>query len=130
MLPRAGSQLEIALNGGRESRNVTTFANCREYQAESEINFDVPSAAEGTATRNTGRGRVVVPLGLPVTLALIDPIDSATAASGDEVAAMVVKAVRRPGASIDLMIPAGALHRSSGPHPAAWSTTSSRNPIF
>ena len=36
LLPRQ-SQLEILLKSGREARNITTFANCREYQAESEI---------------------------------------------------------------------------------------------
>jgi len=109
LLPRQ-SQLEIVLNSGLETRNVTTFSNCREYQAESEIVFDGSSDTESTATRSGARARVALPIGLPVTLALAGPIDTATAAAGDPVSANVVRAVRRPGSSQEL-IPAGAVVR-------------------
>jgi hypothetical protein len=107
LLPRQ-SQLEILLKNGKEARNVTTFAKCREYQAESEISFDAPAGAETTATRSTGRGHVVLPIGLPVTLSLAESIDTATAAAGDPIDAKVVKPVRRAGSSEEL-IPAGAI---------------------
>ncbi len=107
LLPRQ-SQLEIALHHGRQARNVTTFSACREYQAESEIVFDAPSNPGSTVTRTASRGRVALPIGLPVTLALIEPIDSATAAAGDPVAARVVKPIRRPGSTEEL-VPAGAV---------------------
>ena len=107
LLPRQ-SQLEILLKNGKEARNVTTFANCREYQAESEISFDSPVDAETAAARSTGRGRVALPIGLPVTLALAEPIDTATAAAGDPIDAKVVKPVRRAGSTEEL-IPAGAI---------------------
>ena len=55
-------------------------------------------------------GRVALPIGLPVTLALAGPIDTATAAAGDPVAANVVRPVRRPDLSEEL-IPAGAVAR-------------------
>jgi len=106
LLPRE-SQLEIRLNSGAETRNDTTFANCREYQAESEVVFDESSTAGSSAPTGAGRGRVALPLGLPVTLALDGPIDTATAAAGDPVTAKVVRAVRRPG-SVEELIPAGA----------------------
>lgn len=106
LLPRQ-SQLEIQLKGGAETRNVTTFAKCREYQAESEIVFDPASADGSTAAIGAGRGRVTLSLGLPVTLSLDAPIDTSTAAAGDPVSAKVVKAVRRPGSTEEL-IPAGA----------------------
>ena len=82
LLPRQ-SQLEILLKNGKEARNVTTFANCREYQAESEISFNSPVDTDTAAARSTGRGRVALSIGLPVTLALAAPIDTATAAAGD-----------------------------------------------
>jgi hypothetical protein len=104
------SQLEIVLKNGPETRNVTTFSNCREYRAESEIVFDESSGAGSAAMQSGARGRVTLPLGLPVTLALDGPIDTATAASGDPVAAKVVKPVRRPG-SAEALIPAGAMVR-------------------
>jgi len=109
LLPRQ-SQLEIVLQNGPETRNVTTFSNCREYQAESEIVFDASADTESAATGSAGRGRVTLPIGLPVTLALAGPIDTATAAAGDPVAANVVKPVRRPG-STEALIPAGAIVR-------------------
>lgn len=109
LLPRQ-SQLEIVLKNHMETRNITTFSNCREYRAESEIVFDGSSDSESAATRSAGRGRVALPIGLPVTLALTEPIDTATAAAGDPVAASVVKPVRRPGTTEEL-IPAGAVVR-------------------
>jgi hypothetical protein len=107
MLPRQ-SQLEIVLKNGRETRNVTTFSNCREYRTESEIVFDAASDTASTAPRSAGRGRVALPIGLPVTLALASPIDTGTAAAGDPVVAKVIKPVRRPG-STEALVPAGAV---------------------
>ena len=62
------------------------------------------------AAPRQGRGRLVTPIGLPVTLALENPIDTDTAATGDPVSAKVVKAVRNPGSKDDV-IPAGAVVR-------------------
>ena len=107
LLPRQ-SQLEILLKNGGEARNVTTFASCREYQAESEINFNAPAGEETATARSAGRGRVALSIGLPVTLALSESIDTATAAAGDPIDAKVVKPVRRAGSTQEL-IPAGAI---------------------
>jgi hypothetical protein len=109
LLPRQ-SQLEVALPNGRETRNVTTFSSCREYQAESEMVFDAPSDTGSTVTQSAGSGRVTLPIGLPVALALAESIDTATAAAGDPVSAKVVKPVRRPGSTKEL-IPASAIVR-------------------
>lgn len=107
MLPRR-SQLEIIYRNGQATRNEATFGSCREYQAESELHFEDTTGQAEAAAGRTARGRVAVPLGLPVTLALETAIDSATAATGDPVSAKVVKAVRKPGAKEDL-IPAGTI---------------------
>jgi hypothetical protein len=104
------AELQIELKNGPETRNVTTFANCREYQAESEINFAEAANTASAAPQSFGRGRVTLPIGLPVTLALEGPIDTATAAAGDPVDAKVVKAVHRPGSNEEL-VPAGAIVR-------------------
>lgn len=109
LLPRQ-AELQIELKHGPETRNVTTFTDCREYQAESQIVFDDSAGSGAAAPQATGRGRVALPIGLPVTLALTAPIDTATAAAGDPVEARVVKGVRRPGSSEDL-VPAGAIVR-------------------
>jgi len=109
LLPRH-SQLEIRLEGGRETRNAVAFSGCREYRAESEIVFEAPPETENSAAPRAGRGRVALPIGLPVALALEAPIDTASAAAGDPVAARVLKSIRRPGSGEEL-IPAGAVAR-------------------
>jgi hypothetical protein len=109
LLPRQ-AELQIELKDGSETRNATTFSNCREYQAESEIVFDESADTPGAIPQSAGRGRVTLPLGLPVTLALTAPIDTATAAAGDPIDAKVVKAIRRPGSNQEL-VPAGAIVR-------------------
>jgi hypothetical protein len=108
LLPRQ-AQLQIELRDGPETRNVTTFSQCREYQAESAISFG-DAAAAGTAAPQNSRGRVALPIGLPVMLALENPIDTATAAAADPVDAKVVKPVHRPGSNEEL-VPAGAIVR-------------------
>jgi hypothetical protein len=107
LLPRRG-ELEIVHADGRASRNETTFASCREYQAESDVSFDIPPGEAETSIRPVARSRVALPLGLPVVLALETPIDSDSAATGDPVAARVVDPVRSPGSKEDL-IPAGVM---------------------
>lgn len=108
LLPRQ-SQLEIVQKNGRETSNVTTFSSCREYHTESELVFDLPADPAAAAPR-AGRGRVALPIGLPLTLALEGSIDTETAAAGDPVAAKVVKPIRRTGSAEEL-IPAGAVVR-------------------
>jgi hypothetical protein len=108
-LPRQ-SQLEIRLDSRRETRNTIAFSDCREYQAESEIVFDAPLETESPTAPRTGRGRVALPIGLPVALALEAPIDTAAAAAGDPVAAKVLQPVRRSG-SREVLIPAGSVVR-------------------
>ena len=102
--------MQIELKNGPETRNVTTFAGCREYQAESEISFDDSTAAAGSVPQTFGRGRVTLPIGLPVTLALEGPIDTATAAAGDAIDARVLTPIRRAGSG-EVLVPAGAIVR-------------------
>jgi hypothetical protein len=72
--------------------------------------FDDRPDTELVAPKRIVRAPLVLPIGLPITLALTAPIDTDTAAAGDIVSAKVVKAVRRLGATQDL-IPAGAIAR-------------------
>jgi hypothetical protein len=108
LLPSQG-QLRIVLDNARQTNNITTFADCREYQAESALLFEDGAPAKSTVVRPPMK-IVAMPLGLPLTLALSAPIDTDTAAAGDLVAAKVVKAVRRPGSN-ETLIPAGATVR-------------------
>jgi hypothetical protein len=104
LLPRE-SQLRIAFASARQTNNITTFSDCRVYQAESALVF------EGDAPVDQRPARVLrvpmgLPVGLPVTLALTAPIDSQFAAAGDQVSARVVHAVHKPGSG-EVLIPEG-----------------------
>jgi hypothetical protein len=101
------AELHIVHQNAHETNNITTFSDCREYQTESALIFD-DAPAQNTAARQPARARVGIPLGLPIVLALMAPIDTETAAAGDQVSAKVVKTVTRPGMS-EVLIPAGAV---------------------
>lgn len=107
LLPARG-ELRIAFQDSRQTRNVTTFSACRKYKAESALVFDeapLTDAASGAASASVP-AQPALPIGLPVTLALANAIDTATAAAGDPVQATVVRPVRHPGGAV--LIPAGA----------------------
>jgi hypothetical protein len=109
LLPRQG-QLQIVMDNAQETNNVTTFAECREYQTESALHFDAGADVESAIVKPVVRTPVALPIGLPVVLALTAPIDTGTAAAGDPVSAKVMKPVRRSGAT-EVLIPAGAIVR-------------------
>jgi hypothetical protein len=109
LLPSEG-QLRIAFEDSRHSNNVTTFSDCREYQTESALLFEDDPQVVRTATSRIMWTPIALPIGLPITLALVSPIDTETAAAGDLVSAKVVQAVRRSDSNVTL-IPAGAIVR-------------------
>ncbi len=107
LLPRQ-SQIRLALRDGRATENEIAFTDCREYQAQSVVHFDAPSATPAAATESAERPRAPLPAGLTVELRLATPIDTDTAAAGDPVSAAVVRAVHPPH-SAETLIPAGAV---------------------
>ena len=109
LLPREGA-LGIVMDNARETSNLTTFSDCREYQAESALHFDSSSGDDGTSAKPVVRAPIALPIGLPVELALEAPIDTGTAAAGDPVSAKVLKPVRRSGSG-EILIDAGATVR-------------------
>jgi len=109
LLPRSG-QMGIVMDTARETANLTTFSDCREYQAESALRFDSGSDVDSAAAKRVVRTPLALPIGLPIELALVDPIDTGTAAAGDPVSAKVVRPVRREGSG-EIVIPAGAIVR-------------------
>jgi hypothetical protein len=91
-------------NGTDHSAMV--FSDCHEYGAVSSLILegDVPRSAAEVAPK------AAQPLqpGLQLTLALVSPIDTRTAAAGDSVSAKVTKAVRAPG-SDEILVAQGAV---------------------
>ncbi len=89
-----------------ETHSVTTFSACHEFTAESSLVLDdeASTGAAKAAPKVTGP----LPPGLSLTLALLVPIDTRSAAAGDAVSAKVTSAVRAPG-SKEILVPAGAV---------------------
>jgi hypothetical protein len=105
LLPRQ-SQIRLTLRDGRETGAEIGFADCREYQAQSVVHFDTPSATP-VAPVEAIEKRAPLPPGLAVELRLTAPIDTDIAAAGDAVSATVVHAVHA-SRSTEIPIPAGA----------------------
>jgi hypothetical protein len=87
---------------------VTTFSACHEYAAESSLRFEGDAAAAGV--KSAAKTGPPLPAGLSLTLALLTPIDTSTAAAGDAVSARVTKAVRAPKSN-EILVAAGAIVR-------------------
>jgi hypothetical protein len=100
------SGFDVLKPDGDETRSVTTFSACHEYAAESSVVF----GEEGPSASATVTPKAAAPLppGISLTLALLEPIDTRTAAAGDAVSAKVTKAVRAPG-SDQILVDAGAV---------------------
>jgi hypothetical protein len=107
LMPRQ-AQMQIVMSDAAETTSVTTFGSCHEYQVETEVHFDTEPEAERVAAPVVVHAAMSLPLGLPVVLALTEPIDTDTAAVGDPVAATIAKPVRKPGAD-HVLIPAGTM---------------------
>jgi hypothetical protein len=109
LLPRQ-SRIRLTLRDGRETEGEIGFTDCREYQAQSLVHFDEPSAtpAATAAAGASEKPRAPLPTGLEVELRLTTPFDSDTAAAGDLVSAIVVHAVHAPR-STEISVPAGSV---------------------
>jgi hypothetical protein len=101
------SEFDVLSRSGGETRSVTTFANCHEYAAESSLSFDQQELAPGAGAGAALKQAAAIPPGLSLTLALLAPIDTATAAAGDAVSARVTKAVRAPRTN-EILVDVGA----------------------
>jgi hypothetical protein len=131
-VPLGGSEILIPLAVDLHSEainsdsrwNHTTFTACRQYTAESSISFAEENAAIIPATAIAAKEEVqALPSGLEIPLKLDTPIDSAHAAVGDEILAIVSKNVRMGHETI---LPSGAVvkgvirrldrHRGSRPY--------------
>lgn len=104
LLPEA-SELMMILRTGETSRNVTRFGSCRQYSARSSLSF-AASAGELPARERTGPRSLALPPKAVIELELETEIDPRSAALGDEVRAVVVRAVKEGNR---VLVPAGAV---------------------
>jgi hypothetical protein len=89
-LPQAARQ-RFTMPDGMEVENTVTFSACREYLAESTVDYQgAPALAVATLDAAPPPR---IPGGLPVVIALTGSIDSAVAAAGDPFTGRLVKPV-------------------------------------
>lgn len=80
---------------GDSSRNSIRFSSCREFAGESTLRFDDPPVDPSAAP--TAKREVTLPKDLSFDLRLIDDIDTASAAVGDMVRAVLYADVKHKG---------------------------------
>lgn len=97
LLPKS-SELVMADIFGNENRNRTTFTSCKQYSGESVLVFDAPpedDAGEGAArAAEAPKEEVELPANLLFDVKLQTEVDSATAAVGDPVTAILEDAIK------------------------------------
>jgi hypothetical protein len=98
-----GSELVMIAATGHESRNRTSFEQCRQYAGESTVRFDV---VDGDSAAGPSAAPIDVPTGVSLEAMLRDRIAYATAARGDPVYAVVSGDVKRGG---HVIVPKGAV---------------------
>jgi hypothetical protein len=108
LMPR-DSVFRTVMSDGSVSEGVLEYSNCREYQAESTLDFGAPPAAE-PAPKKVPAASSSLPAGLTFSVVLTSPIDTGTAAAGDVIAATVRNAVV-DRSSKAVLIPAGTAVR-------------------
>jgi hypothetical protein len=83
------SQLRMSQPDTGDTKNRTTFSDCREYKAESAIRLSEDDIARGNTQAVRGRTIAWVPPGIHLQLELVSPIDIRSAAAGDRISAKV-----------------------------------------
>ncbi len=97
LLP-AANRLDIFHPDGSEDENLTTYSACHEFSAESTISFDSPAKASvSDRTRANSASLPEIPGGLPFQLTFTQDVDSATAAGGDRISAILSAAIQDHG---------------------------------
>ncbi len=100
------SLLTMVTLDGEEYRNQITFAECRQFQAESNIRFDVEGAQPPAAVSGRPAARPSLPPLLLVEIALDSDIEPEKAAVGDSIRGVVARPIRDGERAI---VPQGAV---------------------
>lgn len=108
LLPQS-AEVELRMKSDSSDRNEIHFSQCRGFEAQSELHFDVGASSETPPAETTPKfEEFELPPGVQLSLGLTRAIDSATAKEGDAIEARVEQDVRRKR---DVVIPAGAVAR-------------------
>jgi hypothetical protein len=79
--------------GGDEAENQYSFSACRDFRAQSNVDFG-RGASDGSSAADRAADPPDWPSGLPVTIELTSPIDSASAAAGDRIQGRLLGPIR------------------------------------
>jgi hypothetical protein len=106
------TEFDVTQRNFGKTRSSADFSGCHEFRAESSMSFteEAPVAAAPTPRPEALDSLPPLPPGLQLTLALLAPIDTKSAAAGDLISARVIKAVQAPG-SDKVLVAAGAIVR-------------------
>lgn len=102
LLP-AASELTMVDLDGQEHRNRVRFASCRQFSGESVLTFD--EAPTESKASPVPAAEIDVPVGLGLTLSLLDSVDANRAVIGDPVRARLESALKHKS---QLLFPKGA----------------------
>ena len=93
-----------------ETENTVAFSACREYRADSTVNYEDSASAQPAGGKDAAtREPLKVPPGLRVSVELTTTIDSAAAAAGDAYAGRLAEPLQ--DASKNTLAPRGAIVR-------------------
>ncbi len=92
LLPQK-SLLEIVRRDGAEQSNATTYAACHEFHGDVTVHYDDIGPEDGAGAAVPQTRAAAVPPGLPVKIAFDAPIDTATAAAGDQILGKILQPV-------------------------------------
>ena len=108
LIPRQ-TRLTIIDREGSETESQTSYASCREYASKTRMLFDSPPAASASPNDPPPikPAALAFPAGLHFRSRILSTIDSATAAAGDPIEAVLLSPIRDKGKKI--LAPAGAL---------------------
>jgi hypothetical protein len=105
LIPQS-SELIVIETDGQQRRNIIEFSHCREFTAQTSVNFNEP--AKITDNPAIPVMEVSLPAGLGLSVRLAQSVDSETAAVGDPISASVESDVKQKG---KLVVPQGAILR-------------------
>jgi hypothetical protein len=102
--------LQVDLLNGNRNENRAVYSGCHEFHADSTVTFDRPPQDQtevvGPPAGDVSVPPLKLPPGLPFRLKLAEDINSATAAAGDPVKAILTSALGNRDSGV--YVPAGA----------------------
>lgn len=105
LLPRE-ARVFLVHSDETEAENRIQYSACHEFHGEATVRYEPLPAAEAPAPRAHPERAFTLPPGLPFRLAFTERIDTATAAAGDPIRAILKTAIRDQSSKV--LVPEGS----------------------